>query len=75
MIQTRYLIHFMKQKMGFDLPGILTLISLGGCASGDPVYVVPAGPDFPPPPAPFFAPPGEPGFGPPPGLGVPPPGP
>lgn len=63
----------MKQKKRFALPAILILISLGGCASGDNVYVAPAGPGFPPPPSLFFGPPGGPGFGPPPGIGAPPP--
>jgi|APCry1669189070_1035195.scaffolds.fasta_scaffold60585_2 hypothetical protein len=56
------------------LAQILLLLSIGGCASGDPIYVVPAGPGFPPPHDPFFRPPGGPGFAPaPPGPGFAPP--
>lgn len=67
----------MKIKKIFPLLPVFTLISLVGCAGGEPVYVMPAGPGFPPPPAPFFGGPGGPGFTPPPGPGYapPPPGP
>jgi hypothetical protein len=55
---------------------LMILISMAGCTSSDPVYVVPAGPGFPPPPGPFFEQPGGPGFAPPPPgprFGPPPP--
>ena len=58
---------------------IMLLLSIGGCASDDPVYISPVGPGFgPPPPGPLFGTPGGPGFGPPqpgPGFAPPPPGP
>ena len=36
-------INIMKSQFTFTLSGILILISLGGCASGDTVYVEPVG--------------------------------
>jgi len=36
-------IKVMKPQIVFTLSGMMILISLGGCASGDPVYIEPVG--------------------------------
>ena len=52
----------MKPRIVLTLYGLLILISLGGCASGDPVYIEPVGWGFRPRPVFVYEPPGEPGF-------------
>jgi len=48
----------MKTQIKLFFSGILILISLGGCASGDPVYMEPIGWSFRPRPDFFYEPPG-----------------
>jgi len=52
----------MKTQVVFTLSGILILISLGGCASGDPVYIEPVGWGFRHRPVFFYDPPADPDF-------------
>ena len=52
----------MKPQIALTLTRILIAISLGGCASGDPVYVEPVGWGFRPRPIIFYEPPGGPEF-------------
>jgi hypothetical protein len=51
-----------KPQIALTLTGILITISLGGCASGDPVYIEPVGWGFRPRPIIFYEPPGGPEF-------------
>ena len=52
----------MKLHVVFTLSGILFLISLGGCASGDPVYIEPVGWGFRHRPVFIYEPPVEPNY-------------
>lgn len=52
----------MKPRITLTLYGVLILISLGGCASGDPVYIEPVGWGFRPRPIFLYEQPGEPDF-------------
>lgn len=60
--KTHIKIKLIKPQTAFTFYGILILIFLGGCASGDPIYIEPVGWGFRPRPLFIYEPPGGPDF-------------
>ena len=62
LLKTDHKMKIMKPQIVLSLSGILILISLGGCATGDPVYIEPVGWGYRPRPIFFYEQPGGPEF-------------